>query len=51
MQAHARVCEQNKLIELELEEINDTYWNYFVVKGMSLKGSHRKIGYNKDDSP
>ena len=27
MQAHARVCEENKLEELELElEKNDAYW-------------------------
>ena len=38
MQANARVCEENKLEELQLEEKNDAYWNNFVVKGMSLKG-------------
>ena len=31
-QAHARVCKENN----ELEK-NDTYWNNFAVKGMSLK--------------
>ena len=34
MQAHARVCEENKLEELEK---NDAYWNNFAVTGMSLK--------------
>ena len=34
MQAHARVCEENKLEELE--EKSDAYWNSFVVKGTSL---------------
>ena len=37
MQAHARVCEENKLEELELEEKNDAYCNSFVVEGASLK--------------
>ena len=32
MQAHARLCEENKL-----EAKNDTYWNNFAVKGASLK--------------
>ena len=36
MQAHARVCKDNKL-ELELEGKNDTNWNNFVVTGVSLK--------------
>ena len=36
MQAHARVCKENKL-ELELEGKNDTNWNNFVVTGVSLK--------------
>ena len=35
MQAHARVCEENKLEELEKE--NDAYWNNFAVIGASLK--------------
>ena len=34
MQAHARVCEENKL---ELKEKNDVYWNHFAVKGVNLK--------------
>ena len=32
MQAHAKVCKENKL-----EEKSDAYWNNFAVKGMSLK--------------
>ena len=37
MQAHARVCEENKLeLEEELEK-NDVYWNNFAVTGTSLK--------------
>ena len=35
MQAHARVCKENKLEELE--EKDDTYWNNFTVKDASLK--------------
>ena len=35
MQAHARVCEGNKLEELE--EKNDTYWNNIAVEGVSLR--------------
>ena len=35
MQAHARVCEENKLEELEKE--NDAYRNNFAVTDMSLK--------------
>ena len=53
MQAHARVCKENKL-----EEKNDAYWNNFVVKEASLKDHiRRKSGeaYQdyilKDDSP
>ena len=38
MQAHVRVCEENKL-----EEKYYTYWNSFVVKGASLK-DHNIIG-------
>ena len=34
MQAHERVCEENKL---ELEEENDAYWDNFEVKGARLK--------------
>ena len=44
MQAHGRVCEENKL---ELEEKDDTYWNNFAIKGSSLiyfEGSYRKSG-------
>ena len=39
MQAHARVCKENKS-----EEQNDAYWNNFVVKGASFEGSYRKSG-------
>ena len=54
MQAHARVCEENKL---ELEEKNDTYWNNFAVECASLKDHIWKSGkvYQddilKDNSP
>ena len=41
MQAHARVCEENKL---ELEEQNDTYKNNFVITGVSLKGHIGRVG-------
>ena len=41
MQAHARICEENKL---ELEEITNAYWNNFVVKGASLKDHKRRVG-------
>ena len=40
-QAHASVCEENKL---ELKEKNDTYWNNFVVKDMSLKDHIGRVG-------
>ena len=33
MQAHARVCEENKL----RRKRNDAYWNNFVIKVVSLK--------------
>ena len=37
-QAHARVCEENKLkLQLQLEEKNDAYWNNFTVESASLK--------------
>ena len=39
MQAHARVCEENKL-----EEKNNTYWNNFVVKGASSKDHIGRVG-------
>ena len=41
MQAHARVCEENKLEELE--EQNDAYWNNFAVKGACLKDHIGKV--------
>ena len=34
MQAHTRVCEENKR---ELEKENDAYRNNFMVRSMSLK--------------
>ena len=40
-QAHARVCEENKL---ELEEQNDAYRNNFVIPGVSLKGHIERVG-------
>ena len=44
MQAHARVCEENKSEELELElEKSDAYWINFAVKGPSLK-DHIRVG-------
>ena len=44
MQAHARVCKENKL-ELELEENeNNTYWNNFVVRDVSLKDLIGRVG-------
>ena len=55
MQAHARVCEDNKLEELKLEEKNDTYWNNFAVEGATLKDHIGRVEYQddilKDDSP
>ena len=42
MQAHARVCEENKVEELE--EKNDAYWNNFMVKGVNLKDHIRRVG-------
>ena len=41
MQAHARVCEENKLEELE--EKDDTYWNNFTVKDVSLKDHIQRV--------
>ena len=38
MQAHVRVCKENKLEELE--EKNDAYWNSFAV----TEGSYKKSG-------
>ena len=43
MQAHARVCEENKLELEELEKENDTYWNNFSVTGTSLKDDIGRI--------
>ena len=45
MQAHERVCEENKL-ELELEGKNDAYENNFAVKGASLNDHIRRVGRN-----
>ena len=43
MQAHARVCEENKL-ELEKKmTVKDAYWNNFAVKGTSLKDHIRRV--------
>ena len=41
MQAHARVCEENKK---ELQEKNDADWNNFVVKSLSLKDHIGRVG-------
>ena len=41
MQAHAKVCEENKLEELEEK---NAYWNNFAVKGTSLKDHIRRVG-------
>ena len=35
------MCKETKL---ELEEKNDTYWNNFAVKGMSLKDHKKEWG-------
>ena len=44
MQAHARVCEENKLEELEKETtVKDAYRNNFAVKGTSLKDHIRRV--------
>ena len=44
MQAHARVCEENKLeLELEKATVKDAYWNNFAVKGKSLKDHIRRM--------
>ena len=44
MQAHARVCEENKLEELEKKTTaKDAYRNNFVVKGTSLKDHIRRV--------
>ena len=40
MQAHARVCEENKR---ELEK-NDIYRNNFMVRGTSLKDHMGRVG-------
>ena len=40
MQAHARVCEENKLEETT---VKDTYRNNFAVKGTSLKDHIRRV--------
>ena len=43
MQAHARVCEENKL-ELEKKTtVKDAYRNNFAVKGTSLKDHIRRV--------
>ena len=42
MQAHARVCEENK--KEELKEKNDAYRNNFMVRGMSLKDHIGRVG-------
>ena len=47
-QAHARVCEENKLEELELEK-NDAYWINFVVEGASLKDHIKRVEMYQDD--
>ena len=46
MQAHARVCKENKLEELEK---NDAYWNNFVVKDASLKDHIEEWETYQDD--
>ena len=44
MQAHARVCEENKLEELEKKTtVKDAYRNNFAVKGTSLKDHIRRV--------
>ena len=44
MQAHARVCEENKLEELEKKTtVKDVYQNNFAVKGTSLKDHIRRV--------
>ena len=44
MQAHTRVCENNKL------EKNDAYWNNFMVEDVSLKDHiGRVVGACQDD--
>ena len=43
LQAHVRVCKENKL-ELELDK-SDAYWNNFVVKDVTLKGHAVYSGY------
>ena len=42
MQAHARVCEENKLEEKKTT-VKDAYWNNFAVKGTSLKDHIRRM--------
>ena len=39
---HARVCDENKELELELEK-NKNLLKYFVVKGLTLKGCRRTM--------
>ena len=44
MQAHARVCEENKLEESEKKTtVKDAYRNNFAVKGTSLKDHIRRV--------
>ena len=44
MQALARVCEENKLEELEKKmTVKDAYRNNFAVKGTSLKDHIRRV--------
>ena len=44
MQAHARVCEENKLEELEKKTtVKGAYRNNFAVKGTSLKDHIRRV--------
>ena len=40
MQTHASVCEEN----ITGLEKNDTYWNNFVIKGVSLKDYIGRVG-------
>ena len=57
MQAHARVCEENKLEELELEEKIRCLLKQFHSKRCDFDGSYKKNGETyqddilKDDSP
>ena len=42
-EAHARVCEENKL-KLKLEGKNDAYRNNFVIIGVNLKDHIGRVG-------